>query len=77
LLLCLAAPALSACTTAPPPPSPRTTVPEPTVAARALTPAERQTPGTARLPAPTPHRQHVRRRDCHPTPARSRPSGVG
>jgi hypothetical protein len=43
LLLCLAAPALSACTAAPPPPSPRTPVPEPTVAARALTPAERQT----------------------------------
>lgn len=48
LLLCLAAPALSACTTAPPPPYPRTTVPTttlpgPTVAARALTSAERQT----------------------------------
>ncbi|MGW3423870.1 hypothetical protein [Streptomyces phaeochromogenes] len=43
LLLWLAAPALSACTAAPPPPSPRTPVPEPTVAARALTPAERQT----------------------------------
>ncbi|MEU6389381.1 hypothetical protein [Streptomyces sp. NPDC046939] len=42
LLLCLAAPALSACTGAPPPP-PKTTVPEPTAAARALTPAERQT----------------------------------
>ncbi|MFD6292195.1 hypothetical protein [Streptomyces sp. NPDC060205] len=38
LLLCLAAPMLSACTATPPPPPP-----EPTVAARALTPAERQT----------------------------------
>ncbi|MFL1897628.1 hypothetical protein ACJWDR_00755 [Streptomyces tauricus] len=43
LLLCLAAPMLSACTAASPPPSPRTRAPEPTVAARALTPAERQT----------------------------------
>jgi len=43
LLLWLAAPALSACTAAPPPPTPGTTTPEPTVAARALTPAERQT----------------------------------
>ncbi|WP_053741126.1 hypothetical protein [Streptomyces sp. NRRL WC-3618] len=43
LLLCLAAPVLSACTAAPPSTSPETTTPEPTVAARGLTPTDRQT----------------------------------